>query len=163
MTAKGKGECTFRAAYARAWEFVSFENYENQNGKIIKIPIRVPDGDPINVPDEDPIVVPPEDPIVVPEEDPIVVPPEVPIVVPDVILPEPDDEPSAPSDEDSEADLPESDVKPSTPSDEGSEASNNDEDDLTEIIKEVTDSDTGLGLPDQGDEASKTTDDDEET
>ena len=43
VTAKGKGECTFRIAYARAWEFVSFEDYKNQNGKIIEIPIRVPD------------------------------------------------------------------------------------------------------------------------
>ena len=29
VTAKGKGECTFRIAYARAWEFVSFEDYAN--------------------------------------------------------------------------------------------------------------------------------------
>ena len=30
VTAAGKGECTFRVAYARAWEFVSFEDYANQ-------------------------------------------------------------------------------------------------------------------------------------
>ena len=41
VKAEGEGECTFRTAYARAWEFVSFEDYKNQNGKIIEIPIRV--------------------------------------------------------------------------------------------------------------------------
>ena len=29
VTAEGRGECTFRVAYARAWEFVSFEDYAN--------------------------------------------------------------------------------------------------------------------------------------
>ena len=29
VTAVGQGECTFRIAYARAWEFSSFEDYES--------------------------------------------------------------------------------------------------------------------------------------
>ena len=41
MTADGNGECDFRIAYARAWEFVSFEDYENQSGTIITVPLRV--------------------------------------------------------------------------------------------------------------------------
>ena len=46
LTAEGKGECNFRIAYARAWEFSSFEDYENQNGLIISVPVRVPFGEP---------------------------------------------------------------------------------------------------------------------
>ena len=45
MTADGNGECDFRIAYARPWEFVSFEDYERQNGTIIKVPLRVTDED----------------------------------------------------------------------------------------------------------------------
>ena len=41
ITAEDYGQCVFRIAYARAWEFSGFEEYEQQNGYIITIPIRV--------------------------------------------------------------------------------------------------------------------------
>ena len=41
LTAKRYGNCIFRIAYARSWEFVDFEDHINQNGYVIEIPIRV--------------------------------------------------------------------------------------------------------------------------
>ena len=41
LTAKGFGACVFRLAYARAWEFTTFEEYEEENGYMISIPVRV--------------------------------------------------------------------------------------------------------------------------
>ena len=41
LTAKNYGECTFRMAYVRPWEFSTFEDYAKKNGYIISIPIRV--------------------------------------------------------------------------------------------------------------------------
>ena len=54
VNAEEEGECTFMIAYAKAWEFVSFEDYENQNGKIIAIPVRVADVDFSEGDDEEP-------------------------------------------------------------------------------------------------------------
>ena len=48
LTAKGFGTCLFRLAYARAWDFTTFEEFAEQNGYMISIPIRVLKEDEMN-------------------------------------------------------------------------------------------------------------------
>lgn len=45
LTAVGFGECDFRIAYARVWEFKTFRDHENSNGYTIKVPITVISGE----------------------------------------------------------------------------------------------------------------------
>ena len=55
LTAEEPGECVFRIAYANPSQFISFEDYANQNGLIIQIPIQVGEEDV-----EDTVVCDPE-------------------------------------------------------------------------------------------------------
>ena len=41
LTALKFGNCDFRMAYARTWEWVDFRNHEKNNGYMIEIPITV--------------------------------------------------------------------------------------------------------------------------
>ena len=48
LTAKKYGECTFKIAYARAWEWTNFADFEETNGYIIQVPIYVLSGSNTN-------------------------------------------------------------------------------------------------------------------
>ena len=41
ITKQDYGECTFRAAYARPWEFSGFDQHIDENGYTISIPLKV--------------------------------------------------------------------------------------------------------------------------
>ena len=46
LTAKKYGTCTFRIAYARAWEWSNFADHISSNGYIIEVPIQVVNTNP---------------------------------------------------------------------------------------------------------------------